>query len=320
MARTPHHKLVIFVCISLIILVNNLGFTLDLPTKCCPFGSQLDIQNGSAPNCVRQLNATGWETYNIELSQNETQFPLCEYKLERLFDESLDYAEVSGCFDIASDNSFYAAQCSYEPMVAVHKLNKCCPAGQSYDHNERFCVPNAQSHQHFSELFGDDAVIFKSKVPNCADGEVFVEYHSTVHQIDFVDRTMKITTDNFPAGESLQTHKYCIDGLVNADDNDHQHHIIVRSCRPQKVCDKIPCIRRCCESDQMIQRNVKTRMAECVQHPNNTNFVPTFYDGVTPVDANATRDYAPVKGTTILQVIGSFGSLFRNCVLKFRLS
>lgn len=306
------HNLAAFVYILAVILLNNFGETRALLSKCCPLGAQLHIQNDSAVNCVQSTNLTGWELYNIESSSNETQLPHCDHKVKRLFEESLDFSELSGCFDIADDGHFYAAYCRSEPTNAVHKLNKCCPTGHSYDHNERFCVPDARSHQHFGELFGADAVIFVPKVPSCAGDEVFAEYHSTAHNISFVDRTMTITTDNFPAGESLQTHKYCIDGLLNGDDKANEHHIIVRSCRPQSVCDKMPCIRRCCESDQMLQRNAKTRMAECVQHPNSTNFVPTFYEAGSSMDANATQDYAHVKG----EIIAIFHVWGRFCLGK----
>lgn len=289
------------ICIAITILCGNIVFSGASLAKCCPGDSRLNIVDATIKSCVKSENVTSdWDSYNVAISSNGTQFPHCEYSVQRAFEAPVDFAELNGCLDKRIDGQFYAFHCNGQPATAVHKLNKCCPLNHSYDHTERFCVPNTDSILHFNGLFRDNVVIFEPKVPDCDDGEAFVEYYSTAHDIEFVDRNLKITTEHFPKGEVLPSEKYCVEGLVNAAVEQTQRHLIVRSCRPRDICNRIPCIRRCCKSDQMYQRNPVTKKSECVAHPSSANFMPVFYDINFPLEPNKSQDQIHLKGMTMV--------------------
>lgn len=304
--KTIHNLVIVLLIVNSSVLI---GASLS---KCCPVDGEININSDSIENCVKRGNRSKWNSYNVDLSTNETQFPKCNRDSKKTFQVSTDFVEVNGCLDKSSDGQLYAIHCKEQPGVLVHKLNKCCQTNHSYDYIKRLCVPNTDSVLHFQELFGDNFVVFEPNVPNCADDEAFVEYHTIAHDIDFVDRNLKIVSEHFPSGEMIQSNKYCIEGLVNTDTDKNKRHVIVRSCRPKTICDRIPCIRRCCKSDQMMEMNWDNNTVNCVQHPENMNFKPVFYDIKTPVESIHQQSYAHPKGLS--------GFLFsKTTFLPFRL-
>lgn len=314
MARAPQTIRIVF--IFLCVVLNSVKISAIL-RKCCPMDSVIKNVNGeSILDCVKGGADMNWDWNNLEFAvnnnNNESRLPLCKHEVKQMFQVSTDFDETNGCLDQSNDRRFYTLHCLDEPNIAVHKINKCCPVNHSYDHSERFCVTNTDSNLHHRELFKQNVVIFEPKVPVCDDDEVFVEYYSLAHDIDFIDHNLKITTEHFPAGEILQTNKYCVEGLVNTDDNKNNRHIIVRSCRPRTTCDTIPCMRRCCQSDQMLQRNRTARTVNCVPHPNNTNFMPVFYDIKFPLELNKTQDREHLKGLAL----NLFSSIFDLLLLS----
>lgn len=300
MARVLQNKSNRIVVIFLVAVLNSAKISAVL-RKCCPMESIIKSANGeSIGDCVKRGADINWDSNNLEFSFtniSESESPLCKPEVKQIFQLSTDFDELNGCLDQSNDQRFYAMHCLDQPTIAVHKINKCCPVNHSYDHSERFCVTNTDSNLHYRELFKQNVVIFEPKVPVCGDDEVFVEYYSLAHDINFVNHNLKITTEHFPAGEILQTDKYCVEGLVNVDNSTNNiRHIIVRSCRPRTICDTIPCMRRCCKSDQMMQRNRTARTVHCVPHPSNANFMPAFYDIEFPLELNKTQNREHLKG------------------------
>lgn len=152
-------------------------------------------------------------------------------------------------------------------------IAKCCPPEQSYDHNARLCT-NHVSDNHNKSFFHKDAVLFKNIVPDCSEDEVFVEYLSTIHTIEFDGMTLRVD------GKTLSSDKFCIEDLVHTNvsgTNGSENHVIVRSCRPRSLCNEIPCMRRCCRVDQIIVLQPGGSKV-CLTHPNKTNLVPIFHD------------------------------------------
>lgn len=205
-------------------------------TKCCPNGFVLETLDYSC-----QENETIWDSYNIGLPS----IPNCERRFQSVFENNETFLNLNGCLDKNSNDQYVAVSCAENPGsivdVDVHLINKCCPVGQSYDHIERSCVQNSNSHAHFKNIFGNSAAVFKNYLPECSTDEAFVEYSSTVHSIRFSEKNIKVN------GDHLLADKYCIEDLVNVDRNEageNEQHIIIRSCRPRSVCDEMPCIRR----------------------------------------------------------------------------
>lgn len=229
----------------LIILLNRPQIS-ALLSKCCPIGSQIHINNGNLPNCVKQENATNWELYNVDVSTKETQFPQCNYGVKQIFQASTNLSLLNGCLDKSIDGNLYTIRCKDQPAVDVHKLNKCCPANQSFDQKRQLCASSLASNMRFRQLFGDTVVILEPKMPHCDEDEVFVEFHSTHHDIAFVDRNLRIKSQHFPAGQTLRINQYCIESLLTDEDIvESKWDIIVWSCQPKDVVEKFPHILQC---------------------------------------------------------------------------
>lgn len=252
--------------------------------KCCPIDYVLDVQ--SEFKCklpTNSYNRLQWEAYNILLP---AQLQNCEdFRYEHVEDES-NYIELNGCIDKDFNDQYVAVSCSQDFNVGVHSMNKCCPFGQSYDHNGRFCAQKSHIYGLFKQLFGNAAVIFKNKVPDCSENEVFVEYFSTIHDVQFNGMNVIVN------GNYLPSNKFCIDDLVNinASESTHDIQFVIRSCRPRSICNEIPCYRRCCKTDQVLKKGVKAK--QCVPHPENKNLIPIFYDVGLPI-TNIQRQIHP---------------------------
>lgn len=242
--------------------------------KCCSEHTVLDIQKHS---CESSKNQSNWDVYNI---QSPSSSLLNCAKPRNVFQGREYYIELNGCIDKDKNDQFVAISCLNYSTINVHLMNKCCPFGQSYDHNGRFCAQNSEVHGHFKKLFGNVAVVFRDTVPDCTEDEVFVEYFSTVHKIHFDGKNLNVN------GNTLVSDKFCIEDLVNIKTNKvngDDKYFIVRSCHPRSICEKIPCIRRCCKADQVMYPQLEGQR-ECQYHPNKKNLLPIFYDVSRPLN------------------------------------
>lgn len=254
--------------------------------KCCPSGQSLEIRRHANGTIFYDCVPSAGETlYGYNIRQNDgPQIPVCDNLIASDFSAENDLISTNGCLDTVG-NTVSSLKCPYHQNVDVHLVYKCCGPGYSYDFNERFCVPNERYLENFSRVFGESVVVFKTQVPHCNDDEVFVEYHSTVHDIWFRQSSITIAP-KYRQSETLSPRTFCIDGTVNhttaaeanATEDLEAIHVIVRSCRPRAICERIPCIRRCCENDQMMVRSKLTSKGVCVPHGENKNFRPIFHD------------------------------------------
>lgn len=160
-------------------------------------------------------------------------------------------------------------------FTPTNSINKCCPNGQSYDHSERLCIQNPYFTSGFQHFFGNQLINFETKIPDCTDDEVFVEYFSTIHTIQIEGNNLRVNDDILPPD------KFCIEDMVNVvDSRSFMNQFIVRSCRSRSTCGYLlPCIRRCCKTDQIM-----TPKKLCLPHPNNKNLIPTFHDVELPIN------------------------------------
>lgn len=281
---------------SIVILLARPSFIQTKLHKCCQTDSNIVVHGNTVVNCVKSENSSTLDAYNVESLPTQSLFPSCKYNVQMLFPQSQNtFMELNGCIDRSADGQFYALTCSEQATVGVHKINKCCSNGV-YDHAQRFCVRDLRSIQHFERLFDGSVIVFENKVPECNDNEAFVEYYSTAHAITFDQKKLRISAQHLPFVDILESDRYCVEGLINTKSNELDQHIIVRTCRPRSICQKIPCIRRCCKTDQILTRNNTEHKAECVQHPNNANIDPNFYDLNFPVKPNETQQGVHLKG------------------------
>lgn len=286
---------------SFVILLIHPSFIQAKLHKCCQADSNIVIGGNTVLNCEKSKNSTTLMPYNIESSPTQSLFPTCKYNVQKLFPQNQNnFVELNGCIDRSLDGQYYALTCSGQSTIGVHRINKCCSNGHIYDHTQRFCVPDFRSFQHFENLFQENVIVFENQVPDCDDNEVFVEYYSTAHDIGFDKQNLRISAQHLLFDDELTSEKYCVEGLINTNSNKLDQPIIVRSCRPKTICSKIPCIRRCCKSDQVLQRNFTTMRTECVQHPTNANIAPVFYDLDFPIEPNKTQKEFHLKGLSKL--------------------
>lgn len=243
--------------------------------KCCPIDFELDIQNElTCKLSTNPYNQLKWDAYNIypPLLPQECD----EFRYAHVQDDA-NYIELNGCIDKDSNEQYVAVSCAQDSTNGVHLVNKCCPYGKFYDHTERFCTQNSAFYSNFKHLFGNAAVVFKNKVPDCLENEVFVEYFSTIQDVQF-DGINVIVHGNY-----LPSNKFCIDDLVNVNSSELTQDIrlVIRSCRPRSICNEIPCYRRCCKTDQVLKKGFKAK--ECVPNQENKKLIPVFYDVETPI-------------------------------------
>lgn len=277
--------------VLLIILPQLIHCQLRQMTKCCPLDSNLKFQSDEHFECAPVNDKTlTLNSFNVGAPADGTSsFPGCSpKKVTKFFENGEKFAQLNrGCIDQTSSGDLMAIECPREQSIDVHRLNKCCPIGYSYDSNERFCTPNSDYLLNFWNVFHDYVILFDQKVPECSQDEAFVEYFSDVHDISFSQANLKVN------GDVLQPDKFCVDGSMNSEsETKNTEHIIVRSCQPRSVCDHIPCIRRCCKTDQMLQR--KNGKTECVDHANG--LMPIFYHAEFPIDINKTQERVHLKG------------------------
>lgn len=255
-------------------------------SKCCSDNFVLDIESDHF--CESSANQTDWHAYNLPIS---AVFNCSDVR--NVFVGDVFYIELNGCIDQNANGQLMTVACPRDAVHSgngVHLINKCCPPGHSYDYSQRFCRKDENSYVRFEKIFGEAAVVFKNNVPNCSANEVFVEYISTAHAIRFDGTNLKVGDD------TLLSNKFCIDNLVNIDSggfNEHDSHIIVRSCRSPSVCAKIPCMRRCCKVDQVMEPRPEGYKI-CQNHPNKMNLQPTFYNVALPLDTSQKQAY--IKG------------------------
>lgn len=263
-------------------------------SKCCPTDSVIKTSNELS--CESISNRTvAWDAHNVLPSS----IPNCS-TVHNVFNKNETSVGLNGCLDRNTNNQFVAVSCSTDPNTSVHLMNKCCPTGLSYDHSERQCKQNLNSNEHFKSLFGDSAVVFKNEVPNCAEAEVFVEYFSTIHSIRFEGMLLKVDDETF------LSEKFCIDDLVNINSvKASEQHVIVRICRPRSVCDKIPCMRRCCKVDQIIEPQPEGNKV-CQFHPSKINLLPIFHNVSLPLNS---PEQAYPKGTNQKYILPSFSTM-----------
>ncbi|XP_031617372.1 G-protein coupled receptor Mth2 isoform X2 [Contarinia nasturtii] len=234
-------------------------------TKCCPTNSVLKIIDKS---CTE--NETNWDTYNIVASQ----MPICDHEIVTV-PKTVTFIELNGCIDKNENDEFVTMSCVDNPKIGVHLMNKCCSIGYSYDHIQRSCIENLNSHAHFKNMFKSEVVVFESAIPKCLNNEVYVEYHSKVDDIQFIGDVIQVNEKVLPLN------KFCIEDLVNIGGSmANEQRVIVRSCQPASVCTDIPCMRRCCSADEIMERNPR----RCVPHPDNINLKPIFYDLDLPIN------------------------------------
>lgn len=250
--------------------------------KCCPRKQTLSLSqlNNKTITCIPN-DEEPIHGYNFFIDVEPFR-PTCDWS-SRQYSDAKQTISQHACADIVHGH-LHVIECKprAKPYVEVIQIMKCCSEGYSYDLEMRKCVYTPNEFSAFANFIGNGTVaVFHTAVPKCSDDEVAVEYDTNVHDIFLIDDTLEIRHDK-RSNEHLPAKSFCIDGAYRSNNDDlyiaqDTYRIIVRSCRPRNICQLIPCVRRCCQSDQMLEMKPTKLSSECSDHPEGKNLVPPFH-------------------------------------------
>lgn len=221
------------------------------------------IESGISENSQYHAEFIAFNT----LSDNHSHWPTCgEKEVLSVFrlNERMKVTIVSSCVDLL-DNSYHVFTCDGKSEVTrdrvdVYNIKKCCPSGKSYDIFTRMCVENDNSdlNENFREILHEKFVLFENDKIKCNESDVLVEYHSNVHELKMFENSLVIANHDSYGPEVFGRKYFCIETTLNSEteqrpgmENDHferkkSSKWIAHVCRKRDVCDKIPCLRKCC--------------------------------------------------------------------------
>ncbi|EDW88763.2 G-protein coupled receptor Mth isoform X1 [Drosophila yakuba] len=153
------------------------------------------------------------------------------------------------------NRSLIVLSCEFEknvPSQSVGFVNKCCPQGFIYVSENNTCKPGESDLFVYASIISSPIIFFDNTL-NCSDNKALVEYTVSSGKVQFHNNSL-IWRDG---SQSLPSSKFCIEAIYDFDDADldrrrvPEQKYLVRACQETKICQKIPCIRRCCAEGEM---------------------------------------------------------------------
>lgn len=302
--RTVIVKCCIVFAFFAIFVVNVAGYSDVKISKCCPQNSMLVVIKNSQFKdkfeCQPVSEPTEFIGFNLKISLNQSMIPECSDVEFFEFDHDGGLISSDGCVDLVG-GVLYGLKCSDRLQVEVHKVHKCCSIGYSYDMTERRCVPNVNDAELIVDFFRNSVAVFQIKSPNCSDDLVFVEYRSNLHNLWLSRSGVKVAQQDGGL-DYLRPDSFCVEGIYEENKSGvdetslvavtRKSKWLIRTCRPVNVCEQMPCVRRCCRNEQMIERQNGTSV--CVQH--SRNIKPVFHDVNLPLSADKSQTVVEPPG------------------------
>lgn len=259
--------------------------------------------------------------YNFDVTNETMGIPQCSEVVMTQLGSVSDLLSTETCVDDLEGQAI-VLRCKDDPVsIDVHRVLKCCPEGSAYDLDNRSCVFNDQQIEDvFKHLAGQSVILFEVGRPQCLDNEeVFIEYLSETHHLRLHQSSVDVVSVKHELSEHLAPHSFCLDGVQRQmPPTEHQfftepsaHPIIVRTCRPRSVCNRMPCVRRCCRNEQMLEE--RNGESVCVEHERNIR--PTFYDLMYPLAADKPQIVAEPTGMNIHICLNTYKSMFTKLIL-----
>lgn len=228
------------------------------------------------------------------------------------FAKTFQISETEGCVDVMNTDFYvftYDKTWNFVQINSVDKLRKCCMENFSFDIFLHQCVKTNQEqklNQNFHDILNDTITILKAGLPECSDDEVLVEYHSSVHKIKLHQSSLIITAKNSPVTQISKPGTFCVESTVGSyvDDSNPKASSkwIAKVCQHKSICNKIPCIRKCCkEGERMVFEN-KT--------------ICKAYDKHLDVKFHSFDIKTPLKTPSIIEPSGMCIIFFIECQLK----
>lgn len=189
---------------------------------------------------------------------------------------------------INTNNELLALTCSIENIQIpsddrnqklVSFVHKCCPNLTYYDRKEQQCLPinysvNPEDSKQAFHFVDDQRIfIYRPDSFHCPQHKLLVEYYINYNVFlspqEVINGNSQLM-DLMIEGKHFSTSEYCLEPLIESEPtsaisnnqhifvNEHRNHLedkyLVRVCQDHgnRVCQTMPCIRRCCNEDSEV--------------------------------------------------------------------
>lgn len=218
------------------------------PKKCCPSGQLVKLDNLT---CVENTEIRSSQLIGGILTEGIENWPACdeikfsiiENSTETLLNSCIDLTETRqvAMFHCDSDES---TALSNGKLLAVYHVNRCCPVDTLYNFESRSCV--AATNQSIPSADDDISIVLESfHLPECATNESLVEYHSRTHKIQHEKGLLFVNDRRIDR-------PFCTAYTTDGDS-------IAKVCESVDICDRLPCIRKCCKERQFFDTTAEER-------------------------------------------------------------
>ncbi|XP_016982559.2 probable G-protein coupled receptor Mth-like 3 isoform X1 [Drosophila rhopaloa] len=187
----------------------------------------------------------------LELPNDSNKISKCQ-NISELSESTLSLPNNS-CVGLLNNKSLISLSCVFEknvPSQNVGFVNKCCPPGFIYVSENNTCILGENDFFVYSSIISNP-IIFLDNTLHCSDNKVLVEYTVSSATVRFSNNSL-VWRDG---SQSLPSSNFCIeavydyDGPANRKVSDQK--FLVRACQEPKICQRLPCIRRCCAEGEM---------------------------------------------------------------------
>ncbi|XP_017025707.1 uncharacterized protein mthl15 isoform X3 [Drosophila kikkawai] len=167
------------------------------------------------------------------------------------------YLRNDSCVGQLDKRKLIVLSCDFKKNVlsqSVKYVNKCCPLGSIYVSENNTCIVLGEPDFFvYSSIINNPIIFFDNYSLQCSDNQAFVEYTVSAKIVQFSESSL-VWKDG---SNSLPFSKFCIDAIYDGYEipskerySSHQKYL-VQACQDRKICQRLPCIRRCCGEGEM---------------------------------------------------------------------
>lgn len=259
-------------------------------SKCCPPNQiiQFDVDPKTNRNSYECIDTFGTEPtlklYNIRSMDESVINNECEDGLkEIILNEALEFSQLFGqpgsCIDIIEEiedvYGFIALICETNSSVSasapspelfyedpdLKKIQKCCDHGEHYDIYKKICVaqsPDAEDAFFDSFFQNASGIVIPGPGKKC---NIQVEHLSDIDNLQ-LEHSRNGTQLGIEKDRIEQT-DFCMDIVTNESyaleyrTSPKKPIWMAKVCHPepQNVCDRMPCITKCCPDNRLLHRD-----------------------------------------------------------------
>lgn len=276
------------------LLIVKVNFITSTIYKCCPENTQLILikneDNVNNFDCNPNISNkyVEFKGYQIE-NNNIMNIPNCgeDQLIGFKIGANNQLLSNGSCVDIIN-NEFYGVTCSNKSqnniqLEEVISLQKCCPDDHTYDIINLECVQSEITEFSLSSIVGNKSVEYSIGVPNCdTTDEVLVTYQSDKHGLYLEDGNIRLNSDTFIGSSDLlpYSNKFCLEQVY--DNLNDSVNWMTKICMPRQICDHIPCVRKCCNDHEKLQRVNGTTI--CATHHASIDFELYDQKGIKTIE------------------------------------